>query len=151
MALKSVKLEERTVSGILAGKFGGHTKLIHALAAKVNELRLMLDEKDSEKRALEEQLLGQRKPQVLIVIHPDGFVEVFGDSVSVRVENVLRTGPAHERDAIELLEDSRPWLWKRPLKLLKFANVQDCRDPADELERQQKLELVQILNAMGGK
>ena len=151
MALKSVKLDERTVSGILAGKFGGHTKLIHALAAKVNELRRKLEEKDSEKRVLEEQLLGQRKPQVLIVIHADGFIEVSGDSVSVRVENVLRTGPTHERDAIEFIEDSRPWLWKRPLKLLKFASVKDCRDPADELERLQKLELVQILNAMGGK
>jgi hypothetical protein len=144
-------LDERTVSGIRAGTFGSYTKLIQALAAKVNELRVKLDETCLEKRAIEEQVLSQRKPQVLIVIHPDGFIEVYGDSVSVRIENVLNAGESHQREAIELLEDARPWLWKRPLKFIAYASVKDCRTPQSEIKRLQEMELCGILNAIQGK
>lgn len=151
MAVKSVKLDERTVSGILAASFGGHTKLIHALASKVNELRVKLDEMSLEKRGIEEQVLAQKKPQVLIVIYADGFVEVYGDPVSVRIENVLKTEPFDDLPALEKLENDRPWLWKRPLKFIAYASVRDCRTPLEELKRQQELELCKILDAMVGK
>ena len=151
MAVKSVRLDERTVSGILAGTFGGHTKLIHALAAKVNELRVKLDEMALEKRAVEEQVLSQKKPQVLILLHPDGFLEVYGDPVSVRIENLLSVAPEDERWAIELLENTRPWLWKRPLKFIAYGNANDCRTLLGELKRLQELELCKILDAMVGK
>ena len=150
--VKSVRMDEQTVSGILAGQFGGHTKLVHALAAKVNELRVRLDETCLEKRQVEEQVLAQRKPQVLIMVHADGFLEIYGDPVSVRIENVLNTiHGGNERLAIEQAEESRPWLWKRPLKFIAYASTKDCKTPTEELKRQQELELVQILNAIGGK
>ena len=151
MAVKSVKLDERNLDGILARSFGLHTKLIHSLAAKVRDLRLKLDETASEKRAVEEQVLGQKKPQVLIVLHPDGFLEVYGDPVSVRIENVMSVAPEDERWAIELLENSRPWLWKRPLKFIAYGNANDSRTLLGELKRQQELELFGILDAMQGK
>lgn len=151
VAVKSVKLDERTVAGILAASFGGHTKLIHALAAKVHELRVKLDEMALEKRVVEEQVLSQKRPQVLIVLHPDGFLEVYGDPVSVRIENLLSVAPEDERWAIEQLENNRPWLWQRPLKFIAYGNANDCRTLLDELKRLQELELCKVLNAIGGK
>lgn len=151
MAVKSMNLDEKNVSGILTHKFGLHTKLVHALATQVSKLRERLEELRIEKRAIEEQVLGQKKPQVLIVLHPDGFVEVYGDSVSVRIENLLSVAPEDERWAIELLENNRPWLWKRPLKFIAYGNANDCRTLLGELKRQQELELCKILDAMQGK
>ncbi len=89
------------------------------------------------------------KPQVLVVIHPDGYLEVFvtpRNAVSVRVEYVLDT--EEERLAEDYLRAKLPKTWKEVfLPGYKIASglVKDCLTPDQEEERRWTLSMINRL------
>jgi len=89
------------------------------------------------------------KPQVLVVVHHDGYLEIFANprnAVSVRVENVLDT--EEERLAEDYLRAKLPPAWKEvflPGSKITSGLVKDCLTPDQEEERRWMLSVINWL------
>ena len=89
---------------------------------------------------------------VLVVLNPDGFVEVYGDNISVHIAQRLDVAPApyNERVADELLDAKLPWRFKQIYFPSKRRACGQCRRVTveDELDRQLRLELARECRAI---
>jgi len=89
------------------------------------------------------------KPQVLVVVHHDGYLEIFANprnAVSVRVEYVLDT--EEERLAEDYLRAKLPPAWKEvflPGSKITSGLVKDCLTPDQEEERRWMLSVINWL------
>jgi hypothetical protein len=87
---------------------------------------------------------------VLVVVHPDGYLEVFGNRqrVRARVVNALDVLPGTELVAEECLDAQLPAPYRRlhlPGCLVATGSARNCRSVADELDRLGDLRLLQAL------
>lgn len=80
----------------------------------------------------------------LLVLHGDGYVELYGDGLDVLVVHALTVEPFEEATADEILTDSLPLRFRElhyPAKLLVAAQS-ERRTPAEELSRRAAVEFV---------
>lgn len=94
------------------------------------------------------------RAKVLVVAHPDGFLEVYGDNIDVHIVTplVMHT-TAGEALADEYLDATLPWRFRAlhtADNLVAVHQVKPVR-PTDEAERLLRLELVRAAAAVRGE
>jgi len=90
---------------------------------------------------------------VLIVVHADGYVQVFGerDKVNVHVANALRIEPHEEILAEAFLDCTLPARYRAlhlPRNLLAVAHVGDCRTAEAEQRRRWAVDFARACAAL---
>lgn len=97
-------------------------------------------------KANRQQPRVERVP-VVVVLHRDGFVQVYGprDEISVKIVAMLDVAPEGEILAEQYAELALPRRLRPvfvPDNLLAIGSLKDCRTPEQEADRQTELHLV---------
>ena len=143
-------LDEQTLDAIKPAKYGRGRLIIQRLIATIKAAWDRCEDLSYLKAAAAEQ--GPREP-VLIVAHGDGWLDVYGAKhVDVHIVMQPWTGSIDgEILAEEWVAENIPWRYRPLLMSRRQTGMVRMVLPSELAETNTKLEIIRILNEMGGK